>query len=56
MGKAEFTKGEANPRFVVTSLTPAECKTKYLYEQLYCGSKLGWRYVPDGVAASAAAR
>jgi len=36
VGKAEFTKGEANPRFVVTSLTRAECKTKYLYEKLYC--------------------
>jgi hypothetical protein len=34
--KAEFTKGEANPRFVVTSLKRAECKPKYLYEKLYC--------------------
>jgi len=36
VGKAEFTKGEANPRFVVTSLTRAECKPKYLYEKVYC--------------------
>ena len=36
VGKAEFTKGEANPRFVVTSLARAECKPKYLYEKLYC--------------------
>jgi hypothetical protein len=36
VAKAEFTKGEANPRFVVTSLTRAECKPKYLYEKLYC--------------------
>jgi Transposase DDE domain group 1 len=36
IGKAEFTKSESNPRFVVTSLTRAECKPKYLYEKLYC--------------------
>jgi hypothetical protein len=36
VGKAEFTKNEANPRFVVTSLKRAECKPKYLYEKLYC--------------------
>ncbi len=36
VGKAEWTKHEANPRFVVTSLTRAECKPKYLYEKLYC--------------------
>src|ERR1700726_1840896 len=36
VGKAEFTKDEANPRFVVTSLTRTECKPKYLYEKLYC--------------------
>jgi len=36
VGKAEFTKDEANPRFVVTSLKRAECKPKYLYEKLYC--------------------
>jgi Transposase DDE domain group 1 len=36
VAKAEFTKDEANPRFVVTSLTRAACKPKYLYEKLYC--------------------
>jgi hypothetical protein len=36
VGKAEVTQGEANPRFVVTSLTRAECGPKYLYEKLYC--------------------
>jgi hypothetical protein len=36
VAKAEFTKDEANPRFVVTSLTRAECKPKYLYEKVYC--------------------
>jgi hypothetical protein len=36
VAKAEFTSGEANPRFVVTSLKRVECKPKYLYEKLYC--------------------
>jgi hypothetical protein len=36
IAKAEFTDGEANPRFVVTSLKRSECKPKYLYEKLYC--------------------
>ncbi|MGA9033878.1 MAG: IS1380 family transposase [Sulfuricaulis sp.] len=36
IAKAEFTNGEANPRFVVTSLTRAQCKPKYLYEIIYC--------------------
>jgi hypothetical protein len=26
---------EANPRFIVTSLTRAECKARYLYEKVY---------------------
>jgi hypothetical protein len=30
IAKAEFTGDEANPRFVVTSLTRSECKPKYL--------------------------
>src|SRR5947199_6651308 len=30
VAKAEFTSGEANPRFVVTSLTRDECRPKYL--------------------------
>jgi hypothetical protein len=36
VAKAEFTGGEANPRFVVTSLRRAECKAKYLYQKVYC--------------------
>jgi Transposase DDE domain group 1 len=36
VGKAEHTAGEANPRFVVTSLTRDECGARYLYEELYC--------------------
>ena len=36
VAKAEFTGGEANPRFVVTSLKRVECKPKYLYEKVYC--------------------
>jgi len=36
IGKAEVTGGEANPRFVVTSLKPAEARPRYLYETIYC--------------------
>jgi hypothetical protein len=36
VAKAEFTNDEANPRFVVTSLSRAECKPKFLYEKVYC--------------------
>jgi len=36
VGKAEFTLEGANPRYVVTSLKRTQCKTKYLYEKLYC--------------------
>ena len=36
VAKAECTQGEANPRFVVTSLRREECKPKYLYEKVYC--------------------
>jgi hypothetical protein len=36
LAKAEFTAGEANPRFVVTSLKRSECKAKHLYEKIYC--------------------
>jgi Transposase DDE domain group 1 len=28
--------GDANPRFVVTSLKRAKCKPRYLYEKVYC--------------------
>ncbi len=34
IGKAEFTRGEANPRFVVTSLT--EPDPRRVYEDIYC--------------------
>jgi Transposase DDE domain group 1 len=36
IAKAEYTGGEANPRFVVTSLTRAEGEARYLYERVYC--------------------
>ena len=36
VAKAEHTAGEANPRFVVTSLTAREAKARRLYEKLYC--------------------
>jgi hypothetical protein len=36
VAKAEWTGGEANPRFVVTSLTREEHETRHLYETLYC--------------------
>jgi Transposase DDE domain group 1 len=36
IGKAEWTRGEANPRFVVTSLRPAEINARALYERVYC--------------------
>jgi hypothetical protein len=36
IGKAEWTRGEANPRFVVTSLRPDAWRARELYEDLYC--------------------
>ena len=36
VGKAEWTHGAANPRFVVTSLSPAEAEARHLYETIYC--------------------
>jgi Transposase DDE domain group 1 len=36
IGKAEVTGGEANPRFVVTSLKPTEVSAQHLYEVIYC--------------------
>ena len=36
VAKAEWTRDEANPRFIVTSLKRNECKGKYLYENIYC--------------------
>jgi Transposase DDE domain group 1 len=36
VGKAEWTQGEANPRFVVTSLGRSEAEARHLYEKIYC--------------------
>ena len=36
VAKAEWTGGEANPRFVVTSLSRQEHQTCHLYEKIYC--------------------
>jgi Transposase DDE domain group 1 len=36
VGKAEVTGGEANPRFVVTSLKLAAATARHLYETIYC--------------------
>jgi hypothetical protein len=36
VGKAEWTQGEANPRFVVTSLGRDETEARHLYEKTYC--------------------
>jgi hypothetical protein len=35
IGKAEWTQGEANPRFIVTSLTAADGDGRHLYEDVY---------------------
>jgi hypothetical protein len=36
IAKAEWTQGEANPRFIVTSLTAGAGDGRYLYEDVYC--------------------
>jgi Transposase DDE domain group 1 len=36
IAKAEWTAGEANPRFVVTSLSPQDAAPQRLYEEIYC--------------------
>jgi len=36
IGKAEWTKGEANPRFIVTNIHPAFGQARFLYETVYC--------------------
>ena len=36
VAKAEWTRGEANPRFIVTSLDRAEIAGQTLYEDVYC--------------------
>lgn len=37
IGKAEWTQGEANPRFILTNLNACEFKAQELYEKVYCG-------------------
>jgi hypothetical protein len=36
VGKAEWTQGEANPRFIVTTLTEQDGDGQKLYEKIYC--------------------
>jgi len=36
IAKAEWTRGEANPRFIVTSLTETDGGSRQLYETVYC--------------------
>jgi hypothetical protein len=36
VGKAEWTRAEANPRFIVTSLSRVEAEARFLYENVYC--------------------
>jgi len=36
LGKAEWTRGEANPRFIVTSLKATRGSAAFLYEDVYC--------------------
>ena len=36
IGKAEWTQGEANPRFIVTSLSAGGIEGRRLYEAVYC--------------------
>jgi hypothetical protein len=37
IGKAEWTQGEANPRFIITNENPLEFDPQELYEKEYCG-------------------
>ena len=36
VARADWTAGEANPRFVVTSLTPEEHEARQSMKRLYC--------------------
>jgi hypothetical protein len=36
IGKAEWTEGQANPRFIVTSLLAQAAPARFLYEAVYC--------------------
>ena len=54
IGKAEWTEGEANPRFIVTSLKKAEANGRFLYERstapvdLHSNLRLGPIWVKGG--------
>ena len=37
IGKAEWTQGAANPRFIITNENPLQFQAQTLYEQDYCG-------------------
>lgn len=37
IGKAEWTRGQANPRFIITNENPCGFEARQLYEQDYCG-------------------
>lgn len=37
IGKAEWTQGQANPRFIITNENPLEFCAQELYEKEYCG-------------------
>ena len=36
IGKAEWTQGEGNPRFIVTNIHTAKGAARFLYEDVYC--------------------
>ena len=36
VGKAEWTQGKANPRFIVTNVDPAFGGAQFMYERIYC--------------------
>lgn len=36
IGKAEWTQGDANPRFIVTNLAHDQGDARFLYEHIYC--------------------
>src|SRR5438477_12543715 len=48
IAKAEWTKGEANPRFIVTSLTAADGDGRRLYEDVYCARGEMENRIKDG--------
>ena len=47
VAKVEWTRGEANPRFVVTSLARTEAKARRLYEKLYCARGAMENRIPE---------